>query len=266
MEEFVACGAGADSRSATAIARAIQEAVMTASEHPLQDDAVAVVLARPQARAAPSAAPPSDCPESRSRRREQDVALTWHNAHERAGAYVAFAGADSGKACSTRRGWALVNRMINPFAVPAALLEELRALTEAVSRLPAIEETIDGRLAELGARLERLPGDIEQAVRPHFERQRRGVEVMEGHLAANREAAEQLPPRIDSLLERIDAMRDELRANREAAEALPSRLDSMSEDLRAIRGEMTSVRETLEPLQGPAERLARMDERLPGGR
>jgi serine phosphatase RsbU (regulator of sigma subunit)/AcrR family transcriptional regulator len=36
---------GADSRSATAIARAIQEAVMTASEDPLQDDAVAVVLA-----------------------------------------------------------------------------------------------------------------------------------------------------------------------------------------------------------------------------
>ena len=45
MAEFVACGAGADSRSATAITRAIQEVVMTASEDPLQDDAVAVVLA-----------------------------------------------------------------------------------------------------------------------------------------------------------------------------------------------------------------------------
>jgi chromosome segregation ATPase len=156
--------------------------------------------------------------------------------------------------------------MINLLAVPSALLDELRALADAVGRLPGIDETIDGRLADLDARLERLPGDIEQALRPHFEQQHRGLEVMEGHLAANREAAEQLPPRIDRLLERIDAMRDELRANREAAEALPSRLDSMSEDLRAIRGEITSVRETLEPLQGPAERLARMDERLPGGR
>src|SRR3712207_7954519 len=40
----------------------------------------------------------------------RSVALIWHNAHELAGAYVAFAGGDSGKACSTRRGWALVDR------------------------------------------------------------------------------------------------------------------------------------------------------------
>jgi serine phosphatase RsbU (regulator of sigma subunit) len=42
---------GAESRSATATARAIQEAVMSAAEDPLQDDAVAIVLAPGPARA-----------------------------------------------------------------------------------------------------------------------------------------------------------------------------------------------------------------------
>jgi hypothetical protein len=134
--------------------------------------------------------------------------------------------------------------VLNPLSIPSEVLDQLRSLSEALGRLPAIEELLATRLGGLESRLERLPDDIEVALREHFERQREGVETMHGELVANREAAEQLPTRINQLLERIDAMRGEL---------------------RVIGAEMIRVRETLQPLEGPAERLARLDERLPGG-
>jgi hypothetical protein len=116
--------------------------------------------------------------------------------------------------------------VLNPLSIPAEVLDQLRSLSEALGRLPAIEELLATRLGGLESRL------------------RDGIETMHGELVANREAAEQLPTRIDQLLERIDATRGEL---------------------RVIRAEMIRVRETLQPLEGPAERLARLDERLPGG-
>jgi uncharacterized coiled-coil DUF342 family protein len=88
---------------------------------------------------------------------------------------------------------------------------------------------------------------------------------MQGELVSNRQAAEALPPRVERLLESIDAMRGELSANREAAEELPVRLDELRAELAAVREEISQIRGTIEPLQGPAERLARVDERLPGG-
>jgi hypothetical protein len=88
---------------------------------------------------------------------------------------------------------------------------------------------------------------------------------MQGQLEASRAAAEKLPPRVDVLLERVDAMRDELKVIRSAADALPDRLDALRDDLSGVLREIATVRETIEPLQGPAERLARVDERLPAG-
>jgi chromosome segregation ATPase len=155
--------------------------------------------------------------------------------------------------------------VLNPLVLPAELLEQLRALSEAVRCLPAIERMVDKRLERMQSRLESLPADIESSLRGHFERQQAGVELMQEELVSNRQAAEALPPRVDRLLESIDAMRGELSANREAAEGLPVRLDELRAELAAVREEISQIRGTIEPLQGPAERLARVDERLPGG-
>jgi chromosome segregation ATPase len=155
--------------------------------------------------------------------------------------------------------------MLNPISLPAELVQQVQALSEAVRCLPSIERMLDTRRGRLESRLESLPDDIEAALRDHFERQQQGVASMHGELRANREAAEQLPPGVEGLLERIDALRGELSANREAAEAVPARLEALRGELRQVLDEITRIRETLEPLQGPAERLARMDERLPGG-
>jgi hypothetical protein len=57
----------------------------------------------------------------------------------------------------------------------------------------------------------------------------------------------------------------ELVANREHAEKLPSKVDALGQEIRAVLAEISEVRETVEPLQGPAERVARLSERLPGG-
>jgi hypothetical protein len=38
----------------------------------------------------------------------------------------------------------------------------------------------------------------------------------------------------------------------------------LRDEMRALLAEVSEVRETVEPLQGPAERVARLSERLPG--
>ena len=113
--------------------------------------------------------------------------------------------------------------MLNPLVVPAELVDQVRALGEAVRCLPSIERMLGERLGRLESRLDSLPAEMERSLGDHFDRQR--------------EAAESLPPRMEHLLDRIDAVRDEL----------------------------ARIRNTVEPLQGPAERLARVDDRLPGG-
>ena len=42
-------------------------------------------------------------------------------------------------------------------------------------------------------------------------------------------------------------------------------VDALRAELRAVLSEIAEVRETVEPLQGPAERVARLSEKLPGG-
>jgi chromosome segregation ATPase len=155
--------------------------------------------------------------------------------------------------------------LLNPLVLPAELLEQLRALSEAVRCLPAIERMVDERLDRMQSRLEALPADIVRSLRGHFERQQAAVEPMQEELVSNRQAPEALPPRVERLLERTEAMRCELSANREAAERLPVRLDDLRGELAAVREEISRIRGMIEPLQGPAERLARVDERLPGG-
>jgi chromosome segregation ATPase len=127
--------------------------------------------------------------------------------------------------------------MLNPLAIPSELWDRLRAIADAVEHLPAIEQMLDQRLTAFDSRMESLPEDIERALRPHFERQQAGLEKM----------------------------LEELVNNREAAETLPGKLDALRADIRGVLDEIATVRETLEPLEGPARRLARVDEVLPGG-
>lgn len=127
--------------------------------------------------------------------------------------------------------------MLNPLSLPNEVLSALRSVG-------AIERLLDDRLRrlekELGAldaRMARLPDELESTLRHHFEGQR-------GDLAQ---------------------LHEELVANREQAEQLPGKVDGLREEMRALLGEISEVRETVEPLQGPAERVARLNERLPGG-
>ena len=134
--------------------------------------------------------------------------------------------------------------MLNPLALPNEVLAALRSVAN-------IERILDERLAglerrfdSLDARMARLPDNIEETLRHHFEGQRSDLATLHEELVANREQAEQLPGKVDGLREEIGGLRGEM---------------------GALLAEVTEVRETVEPLQGPAERAARLSERLPGG-
>jgi chromosome segregation ATPase len=134
--------------------------------------------------------------------------------------------------------------MLNPLALPNEVVAALRSVT-AIERL--LDERLRGlerRFESLDSSMERLPADIEQTLRHHFEGQRGDLAELHDELVANRRQAEQLPGKVDGLREEIGAVRGVL---------------------REVLGEIAQVRETVEPLQGPAERAARLSERLPGG-
>jgi uncharacterized coiled-coil DUF342 family protein len=123
--------------------------------------------------------------------------------------------------------------MLNPLELPGDVAAALRSVV-------AIEHSLDD-----------LPARIEATLRTHFEGQRSDLAELHSELVANRRQAQQLPPKVDGLREEIVSTRDEIAALRG--------------ELRAVLAELAEVRETVEPLQGPAERLARLDDRLPGG-
>jgi uncharacterized coiled-coil DUF342 family protein len=123
--------------------------------------------------------------------------------------------------------------MLNPLELPGDVAAALRSVV-------AIERSLDD-----------LPERIEATLRTHFEGQRSDLAELHSELVANRRQAEQLPPKVDGLREEIVSTRDEIAALRG--------------ELRGVLAEIAGVRETVEPLQGPAERLARLDDRLPGG-
>jgi chromosome segregation ATPase len=134
--------------------------------------------------------------------------------------------------------------MLNPLALPNEVVAALRSVT-AIERL--LDERLRGlerRFESLDAQMGRLPADIERTLRHHFEGQRGDLAQLRNELVANRKHAEQLPGKVDGLREEIGAVRAVL---------------------REVLGEIAEVRETVEPLQGPAERAARLSERLPGG-
>ena len=116
--------------------------------------------------------------------------------------------------------------MLNPLELPGDVAAALRSVV-------AIERSLDD-----------LPERIEATLRGHFEGQRSDLAELHSELVANRREAETLPPKVDGLRDEIAGLRDEL---------------------RAVLAEIAEVRETVEPLQGPAERVARLNERLPGG-
>jgi predicted nucleic acid-binding Zn-ribbon protein len=134
--------------------------------------------------------------------------------------------------------------MLNPLALPNEVGAALRSVT-AIERL--LDERLRGlerRFESLDAQMARLPTDIERTLRHHFEGQRGDLAQLHDELVANREQAEKLPGKVDGLREEIGAVRGVL---------------------REVLAEIAEVRETVEPLQGPAERAARLSERLPGG-
>ena len=55
----------------------------------------------------------------------------------------------------------------------------------------------------------------------------------------------------------MDELREEIRAVNDSVGAVTA-------ELRGVLSEVNEVRETVEPLQGPAERMARLSDRLPG--
>jgi chromosome segregation ATPase len=127
--------------------------------------------------------------------------------------------------------------MLNPLSLPNDVLAALRSVTNIERLLDERLASVEERLEQMDASIERLPADLERTLRPHLEGQNASIEKLHPELVANREHAEQLPGKVDGL-------RDEI---------------------REVLSEISEVRETVEPLQGPAERVARLSERLPGG-
>jgi chromosome segregation ATPase len=127
--------------------------------------------------------------------------------------------------------------MLNPLSLPNDVLAALRSVGNIERILDERLEDLDERLRDLEARMARLPADLERTLRPHLEGQNKSIEKLH----------------------------PELVANRKHAETLPGKVDGLREEIRAVLSEISEVRETVEPLQGPAERMSRLSERLPGG-
>lgn len=70
-------------------------------------------------------------------------------------------------------------------------------------------------------------------------------------LAAMHESMEEIPPRMDAILN--ETYQREIRA----IDSLPERFDEMHR-------EIAEIREIVDNLRGPSERLARLDDKLPG--
>ena len=140
--------------------------------------------------------------------------------------------------------------MLNPMKLPADLVAALQAI-------PRIQDALESRLDRMDRRLLELPGRLEETLRGHFSDQREGIDELRPLLADNRRAAEQLPGKVDGLRGDVDNLRDELAGARDE-------LKGLRNDFRVAIEELSSVRETVEPLRGPAERMGRLSERLPG--
>jgi chromosome segregation ATPase len=141
--------------------------------------------------------------------------------------------------------------MLNPLSFPTEVVSALRSVLAIERLLDQRLAQVDERLRGLEIRMATLPEQIEETLRSHFSGQREDLAGLHEELAASRIEAEKLPAHIDALPPHIDA--------------IPAHIDAVRDELRGLLAELTEVRETVEPLQGPAERVARLEERLPGG-
>jgi chromosome segregation ATPase len=184
--------------------------------------------------------------------------------------------------------------MTNPLDLPsravAGALDGLGSLGDAARRAPELQRELLSLLTSLDERLAGLPDALERTLRPHFDGQRSDIQALLPELERNRIAAESLPDhvdgletglgtrldklpaalddvlrgRFDALEEAIGSLQPELVRTSAAVEGLPQRIDGLREELRQLRSEMAEIRAAVEPLQGPAERAARLSDRLPG--
>jgi chromosome segregation ATPase len=154
--------------------------------------------------------------------------------------------------------------MLNPLAVPNDVLAALGSVVNIERLLDERLAAIDDRLGELDARMARLPADLERTLRPHFEAQQERIEKLHPELVANRKHAETLPGKVDGLRAEIRGVNESVGAVSESVGAVNDELRAATAQLRGVLSELNEVRETVEPLQGPAERVARLSERLPG--
>ena len=148
--------------------------------------------------------------------------------------------------------------MLNPLALPNDVLAALRSVSNIERMLDERLTEVEDRLGDLDAKFERLPSDLERELRPHLEAQIAGIEKLHPELVANRKHAEKLPGKVDGLGKEIRAVND-------SVGGVKDELGTVTVELRGVLAEINEVRETVEPLQGPAERVARLSERLPGG-
>ena len=162
--------------------------------------------------------------------------------------------------------------MLNPLSLPADVLAALRSVANIERLLDERLEAIEDRLREFDAQMAQLPADLERTLRPHLERQQDGIDKLYPELVATREHAETLPGKVDGLRGEIRAVNDAVSgvdasvgADNDSVGGVRDELRAATAELRGVLAEVGEVRETVEPLQGPAERMARLSERLPGG-
>jgi DNA repair ATPase RecN len=148
-----------------------------------------------------------------------------------------------------------------------------------VQTLSSIDERLDGILEMTEKTAETTPPQLE------------AIRALHPELVRNRDAAEDLGPRLDALrsemsdiqllrpvLEEMQALRSDmgdielLRPVLEEMQALRSDMGDIQllqpvlEELRALRSELREIRQVVEPLAPAAETVGRVADRLPGSR
>ena len=130
-----------------------------------------------------------------------------------------------------------------------ATARDVRSLAKAARRLPDIERTLAGTEKDLVARADRLDARLREALRV--------VKSVEGDL-----------PAVATVLARADEISEQLTTVNSLAgridDGLPS-FERVLDSIDALREATAILAAAVEPLQGIAERLGRVADRLPGG-
>ena len=195
----------------------------------------------------------------------------------------------------------MANPLLLPPRLVLRALEDLHALGDAARRAPRLERELDGRFDALEGRLGDLLEAI-HLLRPELVSQRETVEALRPELVGQRETTQdRLVPGIRGLQKGIRGLRDELgdgvgglrddlqglngelgsgvaglRADMQGVheelhggigvlrQALERVRAELGEGVEGLRSELRELRSIVEPLEGPAERIGRLSDRLPG--